>query len=76
MGGCIFERNAQTLENTPTPLFGESLKFIAHAWVYFREIMVCEWRSKTSHIFHARPNHRTNDCYAKQPIHNLLKTLV
>ena len=30
VGGHIFERNAQTLENMPTPLIGEPLKFIAH----------------------------------------------
>ena len=36
MGGRIFGRNAQTLENTPTPLFGEPLKFIAHGRTFER----------------------------------------
>ena len=31
-GGHTFERAITTLENTPTPLFEESLRFIAHVW--------------------------------------------
>ena len=36
VGGRIYERNAQTLENIPTPLFGEPLKFIAHGRTFER----------------------------------------
>ena len=31
-GGHTFERGITTLENTPTPLFEESLRFIARVW--------------------------------------------
>ena len=44
-GGHIFERNITTLENAPTPLFEEPLKFIAHGCI-FKMGYIATWASE------------------------------